>query len=34
MPAALMDLEWDEVEEWLDQAEWTAKAASGEKVDR
>lgn len=29
-----MDLEWDDVEQWLDQAEWTAKAASGEKVDR
>jgi hypothetical protein len=29
-----MDLEWDEVEQWLDQAEWTARAAAGEKVDR
>lgn len=29
-----MSLEWDEVEVWLDQAEWTAKAANGEKVDR
>jgi hypothetical protein len=29
-----MDLEWDEIELWLDQAEWTARAAAGEKVDR
>lgn len=33
-PGALMDLEWDDVELWLDQAEWTAKAEAGERVER
>lgn len=33
-PAELMELEWDEVVAWLDQAEWTARAAAGEKMDR
>jgi hypothetical protein len=33
-PAALMELEWEDIELWLDQAQWTAKAERGETVDR
>jgi hypothetical protein len=29
-----MELEWDEVTAWVDQAAWTAKAANGDAVDR
>jgi hypothetical protein len=29
-----MELDIDEITAWLDQAEWTAKAADGETLDR
>lgn len=33
-PSVLMELTWDEIDTWLDLAEWTGKLASGEAVER
>lgn len=33
-PSTLFNLTWDEIETWLDLAEWTGKLAAGENVER